>query len=395
MSLKYAPPPTYGQRRVYDVFMRGVVLFATLLAVVPLILIIGYVLFVGGRALNADFFTQTYRPPLSIAEGSGGNVTNPDDSVLLPDPATGIEIPPEYGTEAFTAATGLEEVVPEETTEGSSTGGTSEAGVEASATVDPFANLDIGGLAGAGGDPTASADGTTGQTTMMAGTSSRGGVLHGIVGTLLVTLAGLLMALPIGLLAGIFLAEFGKNRLAVFIRFCCDVLSGAPSIVAGVVAYTLIVNNPNIKSFSGLAGSAAIALLMVPTITRTTEEILRLVPNSTREAARAMGAPTWYSTFTVVIPTALTGIVTGVLLAFARGAGETAPLLLTIQGNTTLVTNLLRPMAALPLLTYQYTESPFPAENTLAWGTAFVLMMLVLLVNILVRLATRSRMLGR
>jgi phosphate transport system permease protein len=149
------------------------------------------------------------------------------------------------------------------------------------------------------------------------------------------------------------------------------------------------------ETYSGLAGSIALTFLMVPTITRTTEEILKLVPTTTREAALAMGAPMWYSTFTVVIPTALGGIVTGVLLAFARGAGETAPLLLTIQGSNVLAYSLLEPIAALPLLTYKYTESPFPAENNLAWGTAFVLMMLVLVVNVLVRLSTRNRMGGR
>jgi phosphate transport system permease protein len=132
----------------------------------------------------------------------------------------------------------------------------------------------------------------------------------------------------------------------------------------------------------------AITFLMVPTIARTTEEMLKLVPHAVREAAMAMGAPKWYGTLTVVVPTALTGIVTGALLAFARGAGETAPLLLTIQGNSNLSYDLLAPMAALPLLTYKYIESPFPAENQLAWGTAFVLLMLVLGVNLLVRVVT-------
>jgi phosphate transport system permease protein len=148
----------------------------------------------------------------------------------------------------------------------------------------------------------------------------------------------------------------------------------------------MIVRQTN--TYSGIAGSIALTFLMVPTIARTTEEILKLVPNATREAAMAMGAPMWYTTLTVVVPTALTGIVTGALLAFARGAGETAPLLLTIQGNSNLSFNMLAPMAALPILTYKYIESPFPAENQLAWGTAFVLMMLVLGVNLLVRITT-------
>jgi phosphate transport system permease protein len=146
------------------------------------------------------------------------------------------------------------------------------------------------------------------------------------------------------------------------------------------------------RQFSGLAGSVALAILMVPVITRTTEEILKLVPHTMREAAMAMGAPKWWVTLSVVIPTALSGIATGVLLAFARATGETAPLLLTVLGNNNISVNLLAPMAALPLLTYKYTDTPFPAQNTLAWGTALVLTVLVLGVNLLVRWATRSRL---
>jgi phosphate transport system permease protein len=173
------------------------------------------------------------------------------------------------------------------------------------------------------------------------------------------------------------------------VRFCCDVLSGAPSIIVGVVAYVLVVQRAG--SYSGIAGAIALTFLMVPTITRTTEEILKLVPNATREAALAMGAPMWYATFTVVIPAALSGIVTGVLLAFARGAGETAPLLLTVGGSNVLSFNLRDQMDALPLRTYYFTNSPFPAEYNQAWGTAFVLTAMVLVVNILVRVATHRR----
>jgi len=294
---------TYPRRSRVDRALRGCTIVATAIAIVPLVLIITYVLIVGGAALNWDFFTQTYRPPVPAGI----------------DPLTGLPIE------------GMEE-----------------------------------------GDPSQ--------------VQARGGVLHGIVGTLMVTLTALLFSLPIGILAGIFLAEYPDTPFNTFIRFCCDVLSGAPSIVIGVVGFTLIVRQT--QTYSGIAGSIALIFLMVPTIARTTEEILKLVPNATREAAMAMGAPMWYSTLTVVVPTALTGIVTGALLAFARGAGETAPLLLTIQGNSNLSFNMLAPMAALPILTYKYIESPFPAENQLAWGTAFVLMMLVLGVNLLVRITT-------
>jgi phosphate transport system permease protein len=305
---------TYAGRRLVDRLTRGLTVAATAIAIIPLVLIVGYVAVVGGSALNVEFFTQTYLPP--VAADVGGGI----------DPVTGL--PAESAPAGEPDLTQIE---------------------------------------------------------------ARGGVLHGIVGTLMITFTALLIALPIGIMAGIFLAEYPDTPFNTFIRFCSDVLSGAPSIVVGVVGFTLLVQATG--TYSGMAGAVALTFLMVPTIARTTEEILKLVPHATREAAAAMGAPMWYATLTVVIPTALSGIVTGALLAFARGAGETAPLLLTVQGNSNLTLNMLEPMAALPILTYKYIESPFPAENQLAWGTAFVLMLLVLGVNLLVRVAT-SRIKG-
>lgn len=344
MSLRTSAPPSYARSRMIDRIMRGLMVMATLVAVVPLVLILGYVIVRGGQALSVDFFTQTYRPPLAVNDASMAVPAEPapvDPLAPTADPA------------------------------------------------DPFAGIDIGGLAGAGTtDPAAGA-----QQTDLAAETPQGGVLHGIVGTLMITGLSLLIAIPIGILAGVFLSEFPNNVVATVVRFACDVLSGAPSIVIGVVGYVLIVQR--FQAFSGIAGSVALTFLMVPTITRTTEEILKLVPQSTREAALAMGAPMWYGTFTVVIPAALAGIITGVLLAFARGAGETAPLILTVLGNNDFSLDMFKAIAALPLMTYRYTESPFPAENTLAWGTALVLVMLVLGVNILVRIATRSKLKGR
>ncbi len=389
MSLKTSATPNYALRKAGDRLMRGVMVLCTAVAVVPLVLIIGYVLVVGGRALNLDFFTQAYLPPLTI--GALAGATSGDASATAtPAAADAAATPDPFATIDVGALAGA--------TSGDASAAATPAAADAAATPDPFATIDVGALAGANAEPSPAADGTSApaQAASASDTAApatdvvaRGGVLHGIIGTLLITGVALLMALPIGLLAGVFLAEYPKNRLATVVRFCTDVLSGAPSIIAGVVAYILLVQR--FQAFSGLAGSVAITILMVPTITRTTEEILKLVPHSTREAALALGAPTWYSTFTVVIPSALTGIVTGVLLAFARGAGETAPLILTVLGNNTITFNMLGPIAALPLLTYRYTESPFPSENTLAWGTAFVLMTTVLLINILVRLATRGR----
>lgn len=216
-----------------------------------------------------------------------------------------------------------------------------------------------------------------------------GGVLHAILGTALIVGVALLIAAPIGILAGVFLAEFPGGPGATVIRFCTDVLSAMPSIVVGVTAYVLIVQRT--QKFSAIAGSIALAVLMVPVITRTTEEILRLVPESAREAAVALGAPRWWATLTVVLPMAISGIATGVLLAFARAAGETAPLLVTVLGNNNLTFDIFGPMQALPLLAYRYTEQPFKVLNEQAWGAAFILVVLVLGTNIIVRLLTRTR----
>lgn len=357
MSLKTSTLPNYTSRKLVDRLMRGCVFIATGLAIVPLTLIIGYVVIIGGGALNWQFFTDVYQPPMTA---------DTMDSMFGAPGAEPGAIDPN----------------------------------------DPFANLDLGALtggdAGTGATPVPGQDGAPpadekGADILEA--EARGGVLHAIVGTLLVTSLAVLLAMPIGILAGVFLSEYPANPVATTVRFACDVLSGAPSIIVGVTAYILIVNAQGADGrplgFSGIAGAIALTFLMVPTITRTTEEVLKLVPEATREAALAMGATTWYSTFTAVVPAALSGIVTGVMLAFARGAGETAPLIMTVLGSNVLVTSLFQPISALPLITYRYTESPFPSENTLAWGSAFVLMMLVLFVNIAVRIATRNRLKGR
>lgn len=220
-------------------------------------------------------------------------------------------------------------------------------------------------------------------------TSTGGGVLHAIVGTVLIVAFALILATPVGIMAGIFLAEYPGNSASTVIRFCVDVLTAMPSIVVGVTAYVLIVQRT--KHFSGFAGSIALVVLMVPIITRTTEEILRLVPSATREAAVALGAPKWRTTLTVVLPMALSGIATGVLLAFARAAGETAPLLVTVLGNNNLTYDLFGPMQALPLLAYRYTAQPYKVLNEQAWGAAFLLVVIVLGINIVVRIFTRQR----
>jgi phosphate transport system permease protein len=216
-----------------------------------------------------------------------------------------------------------------------------------------------------------------------------GGVAHAIVGTLLIVGAACVIGLPIGIGAGIFAAEFAGTRLATVTRFVSDVLNGTPSIVVGVFAWRWIVAPQ--KHFSGLAGSAALALLMIPMVMRTTEEMIKLVPHSLREAALALGYARWRTSLSIVVRTCLPGIVTGALLAVARIAGETAPLILTALGSQFMSTNLRQPMAALPLVVYTYAIGPYDDWHRLAWATALVLILVVLVLSLAARLATRRR----
>jgi phosphate transport system permease protein len=216
-----------------------------------------------------------------------------------------------------------------------------------------------------------------------------GGVANAIIGTgIIVGLAGLI-GLPVGIGAGVFLAEYGSGRLGFLVRFVADVLNGTPSIVIGIFVWTWMVKP--LGHFSALAGGFALATLMVPMIARTTEEIVRLVPHSLREAALALGYPRWRTSLGVVVRTALAGIVTGCLVAVARVAGETAPLLFTALGNLNFTTNVLEPMQTLSLQIYVYATGPFDEWHRLAWASALVLMGLVLVLAILARYATRQR----
>ncbi len=216
-----------------------------------------------------------------------------------------------------------------------------------------------------------------------------GGVAHAIVGTLLIVGMASLVGLPLGVGAGIYCAEYPGTRLAKLTRFVADVMNGTPSIVVGVFAWTLIVART--KQFSALAGSAALAMLMVPMVMRTTEELIKLVPNSLREAALALGYSRWRTSLAIVLRTALPGIVTGSLLAVARVAGETAPLLFTALGSQYLNLNVGDPMAALPLTVFNYAIGPYEEWHQLAWATALVLILVVLVLSIAARLATRRR----
>jgi len=218
---------------------------------------------------------------------------------------------------------------------------------------------------------------------------SGGGVANAIVGTAIVVGGAALIGLPIGIGTGLYLAEYGSGRLGWVVRFVADVLNGTPSIVIGIFAWTWLVKP--MGHFSALAGSVALAGLMVPMLARTTEEMVRLVPHSLREAALALGYARWRTSLRVVARTALAGIVTGCLVGIARVAGETAPLLFTALGNLNFSTSVLQPMQTLSLQIYVYATGPFDEWHRMAWAAALVLMGLVLVLGVAARWALRSR----
>ena len=216
-----------------------------------------------------------------------------------------------------------------------------------------------------------------------------GGVAHALVGTLLIVVMASLIGMPIGIGGGIYCAEYPHSRLTWLTRFVADVMNGTPSIVVGVFAWAWIVAQQ--KHFSALAGSVALALLMIPMVLRTTEEMIKLVPNSLREAALALGYPRWRTSLSVVVRATLPGIMTGALLAVARIAGETAPLLFTALGSQYLSFNLDQPMAALPLTVFTYATGPYQEWHRYAWAAALVLIMVVFVLSLGARLAVRRR----
>ena len=216
-----------------------------------------------------------------------------------------------------------------------------------------------------------------------------GGVKHAIVGTLIIIGMASLAGIPLGIAAGLYCVEFRGTRLAQLTRFVADVMNGTPSIVVGVFAWTVVVATQG--HFSAFAASVALAVLMFPMVMRTTEELLNLVPVSLREAALALGYSRWRTSLVIVLRTALPGIVTGSLLAVARIAGETAPLLFTALGSQYLSFAVDRPMAALPLVVYTYATGPFEEWHKLAWTAALVLIIVVLVLSIAARVVTRQR----
>jgi phosphate transport system permease protein len=214
-----------------------------------------------------------------------------------------------------------------------------------------------------------------------------GGVLNAIVGTIEIVGVGSLLAVPVGILVGIFLSEYGRDRVGDTVRFISDVLTGLPSIAFGIFAYTILV--ATLGHFSAVAASIALAVLMLPVILRATETAMVLVPGSLREAGLALGAPRWRVTVEVVVPAALGGIVTGALLAMARAAGETAPLLFTALGNDYLQLNPLRPMGALSLTVFRNALLPYASLQDQAWAAGLLLVLLVAATNVLARIYVR------
>ena len=219
-----------------------------------------------------------------------------------------------------------------------------------------------------------------------------GGMANGLVGSAMILGIASLIGVPIGIGAGIYLAEYGRNRLGQLVRFTADVLNGVPSIVIGLVAYSLVVLRQG--HFSGFAGGVALAIMMIPTIARSTEEMLLLVPQPVREAAFGLGIPHWRTTLSITLATARAGIITGVMLAFARVAGETAPLLFTAFGNQFWSFSAGQPIAALPLQIFNYAISPFDEWHRQAWAGALILVLLIIGTTTLVRFVFLRRMLG-
>jgi phosphate transport system permease protein len=215
-----------------------------------------------------------------------------------------------------------------------------------------------------------------------------GGVGPAVVGTVILSVLAGVIAIPVGIASAIFVTEFRSGRLAPAVRFAAELIAGLPSIVVGVFVWAFLVRGI-IGHYAALAGAIALAIIMIPIVARTVEEVLRLVPQSLREAGLALGAPRWRVVLSIVVPTARAGIATAVVLAVARAAGETAPLLLTALGNLFFSTDLLKPVSALPLQIYQYASSPYDDWHTKAWGSSLVLVGVIALLSLALRVAIR------
>lgn len=215
-----------------------------------------------------------------------------------------------------------------------------------------------------------------------------GGIANALLGSILIVFIAALIAVPVGILCGIYLSENKKGRLSYYSRLAVDILQGVPSIVIGIVIYFWLVKP--LATFSALSGSAALSIMMLPIIIRSTEETLKLIPSSLKEAGYALGLPYHKVILKIVVPCGFSGILSGVMLSVARIAGETAPLLFTAFGNPYITTNILKPMQSLPLLIFNYATSPYDEWHNLAWGASTILLIWILFLNITTKLITKK-----
>jgi phosphate transport system permease protein len=215
-----------------------------------------------------------------------------------------------------------------------------------------------------------------------------GGVANALVGSILILLVSCVLAIPVGIVIGIYLSEVAKSRLAYYCRLAVDVLQGIPSIVIGIIIYEWIVRP--MGGFSAFSGSVALALMMLPSIVKSTEETLKLLPESLKEASLALGVPYYKTILKIIVPTGLGGIMTGVILSIARVIGETAPLLFTAFGNPFMSTNIFKPISSLPLIIFNYATSPYNDWHQLAWGASMLLILMILILNIITKIVQRK-----
>jgi phosphate transport system permease protein len=214
-----------------------------------------------------------------------------------------------------------------------------------------------------------------------------GGIINALIGSGIIVFCASLMAIPFGALVGLYLSEYNRDKLAYWVGLCVDVLQGIPSIVLGIIIYIWVVRPTG--HFSALSGSIALAIMMLPPIIKSTEETLKLIPGTIKEASLALGVPYYKTILRIVLPMGLSGILSGSLLSISRVAGETAPLLFTAFGNPFINTNILKPMSSLPLLIFNYAGSAYEDWHKLAWGASFVLIMMILFLNIVTKILER------
>lgn len=215
-----------------------------------------------------------------------------------------------------------------------------------------------------------------------------GGVSNALVGSIMILLVSCILAIPVGIVVGIYLSEVKKSKLGYYCRLAVDVLQGIPSIVIGIIIYEWVVRP--MGGFSALSGSVALALMMLPSIIKSTEETLKLLPESLKEASLALSVPYYKTILRVIVPTGLSGITTGIILSISRVIGETAPLLFTAFGNPFMSTNILKPMSSLPLIIFNYATSPYDDWHQLAWGASMLLILMILILNIITKIVQRK-----